>query len=415
MNVYDIFWLAFKELSSRKLVASLAIIAVMIGVASVTLLVSFTQGVSSTLISDVESLGPNTILILPFRGMPITDVTVNTIETLPDVEAVYPVIEGPAVFYAEGQPLDVTIIGINNISSALIGNAQLVSGTLYPPVLSPYAVIGYQIANPAPGVFITPGTKITLILPNGQSVSLNVIGILSSSVSSPLLNTETSVFVPLQEAEVLFNRQDYSILVVKTYTPQQVSYVSNLIQEIYGNDISVITVQSLVNTVSTITNGLGMLLIIIASISLLVAAIGIAAIMMVKVSQRTKEIGIFKTLGMTTNDVLLVFLAESMIIGIIGGVLGIVLSIVGIIVNNTVQPTRFLFNFNSSSSTTTTHVRGFNAAHSSANNFFTFKAVLSPEALLISFIIAILVSLIAGIYPAWRASRLTVIEAIRRE
>lgn len=409
MNFYDIFRLAFKELGSRKLVAFLAIIAVMIGVASVTLLISFTQGVSASIISSVEELGPNTILILPFRGMPITDATVNTIETLPDVSVVYPVVEGPAVLYIGGQPIDVTIVGINNISSALIGNAQLISGTLYPPVISPYAVIGYQIANPEPGIFISPGTKITVILPEGQSVTLNVIGILSSSVSSPLLNTETSIFVPLQEAKVLLNRQDYNVLVVKTYSPQQVSYVSNLIQEIYGNDISVITVQSLVQTVSTITNGLGLLLVIIASISLLVAAIGIAAIMMTKVYQRTKEIGILKTIGMTTRDILLIFLAESMIIGIIGGILGVGLTIAGIIFNNTFQPTKYLFNFDS-----TTHHGPFSNSNSS-NNFFTFKAILSPEALIISLVIAILVSLIAGIYPAWRASRLTVVEAIRRE
>ncbi|ACP55451.1 ABC transporter permease [Saccharolobus islandicus] len=420
VNTLDIFWLAYKGLVSRKAISILAIISVMIGVASVTVLVAFTQGVSQSILSVVESLGSNTILVLPRGGASLTQATVATIASLPVIKAVYPVISGFGEIYVEGQPLGVSIIGIDNLS-ALLGQVLLESGSVYPPVSSPEAVIGSEVANPAPGVFFSPGNIITVQISRGNSITLEVVGVLSPSGANPLFNSETSIFLPLGEAMAILNRTSYSELIVEAQSVNDVNNVVNLIGEIYGTQFSVISVQQLINTVSTITSGFSFLLISVASISLFVGAVGIMAIMLSRVYQKIREIGIMKTVGLTTRDILLVFLAESGIIGLIGGIVGVLVGLVG---TSFIDLLSAITSQSASSSSVSTNTGGFRGgggfgrlggASASSSSFFTFKPIISIEAILIALAVAIVVSLIAGIYPAWKASRLTAIDAIRRD
>jgi len=414
MNLFDILWLSYKGLISRKIIVILAIISVVIGVASVTTLVAFTQGVDQSILSVVESLGPKTILILPSRGSLLTQATVATIESLPGVEAVYGVVSGFGTINVEGQPIDVTIIGVNNLS-AILGQVLLESGSTYPPITSPEAVIGSEVANPVPGVYFSVGSEITIQIPRGNSVNLEVVGILSPSGANPLSNSETSIFIPLGEAMAILNKTSYNELIVEAQSVNDVNTIATIIEDIYGNQLNVVTVQQLINTVSTITSGFSFLLITVASISLFVGAVGIMAIMLSRVYQRIREIGIMKTLGLTTRDVLLVFMSEAGIIGVIGGLIGIVAGLIS---------TSFVDILSSISSKSSNNIsesgfRGEFAAlfsgGSATGQLLSFKPIISVEAIVIALIVAIAVSLIAGLYPAWKASKLTVIDAIRRE
>lgn len=414
MNLFDILWLSYKGLISRKMIAILAIISVVIGVASVTTLVAFTQGVSQSILSAVESLGPKTILILPSRGSILTQATVATIESLPGVEAVYGVVSGFGTINVEGQPIDVTIIGVNNLS-AILGQVLLENGSTYPPITSPEAVIGSEVANPVPGVYFSVGSEITIQISRGNSVNLEVVGILSPSGANPLSNSETSIFIPLGEAMAILNKTSYNELIVEAQSVNDVNTVATIIEDIYGNQLNVITVQQLINTVSTITSGLSFLLVAVASISLFVGAVGIMAIMLSRVYQRIREIGIMKTLGLTTRDVLLVFMSESGIIGLIGGLIGIVAGLI----STSFVDILSLISSQSSNNISEGGFRGRFAAPFStgraAGLLFSFKPIISVESIVIALLVAIAVSLIAGLYPAWKASKLTVIDAIRRE
>lgn len=180
-----------------------------------------------------------------------------------------------------------------------------------------------------PRVFFSPGNIITVQISRGNSITLEVVGVLSPSGANPLFNSETSIFLPLGEAMAILNRTSYSELIVEAQSVNDVNNVVNLIGEIYGTQFSVISVQQLINTVSTITSGFSFLLISVASISLFVGAVGIMAIMLSRVYQKIREIGIMKTVGLTTRDILLVFLAESGIIGLIGGIVGVLVGLVG--------------------------------------------------------------------------------------
>lgn len=399
MNSLDILWLAYKGLISRKAIAILAIISVMVGVASVTTLVAFSQGVTESILSVVKSLGPNTILVFPIKAE-LTQATVITIESLSGVKAVYPLVSGFGTINVEGQPFYVNIIGINNLS-AILGRVILESGSVYSPITSPQAVIGSQVANPAPGVFFSPGSVIIVRIFGGNSVPLEIVGVLSPSGANAFSNSGTTVFVPLGEGMAILNKTSYDALIVEAKSVNDVNSVVNLIKAVYGNQLSVISVQQLINALSLITSSFSFLLISISSISLFVGAIGIMAIMLSRVYQRTREIGIMKTLGLTTRDVLLVFLAESGIIGLIGGFVGVLIALF------VISFISILIGLIYSSSSTNGSLSGTQS--------LPFHPVISIEIIGIALVVAIIVSLIAGIYPALKAAKLTVIDAIRRD
>ena len=215
--------------------------------------------------------------------------------------------------------------------------------------------------------------------------------------------------MPLGEGKAILNRTTFSEIIVEAQSVNDINLVVNLIQEIYGNELSVVSVQQLINTVSTITSGYSFLLVAVVSISLFVGAVGIMGIMLSRVYQRIREIGMMKTLGLTTRDVLLVFLAES---GIIGGAIGVALGIGGSFIFD------ILASFSSSSTTTSSAGGDKGVGRFTGGGGFSitsFKRVISPEAVAIALGVAIIVSLIAGIYPALRAAKLTVIDAIRRD
>ncbi|BBD72761.1 permease [Sulfodiicoccus acidiphilus] len=390
-------WLGLRGLTSRKMVAALAILSVAIGVTSVVSLVAYTTGVSDSIISAIETLGPTTILVLPSHGSLLTQATVTRLETLPYVKVVYPVVEGGATVSLGGQQTFVSVVGVDNLSTVL-GQVNLQSGNVYPAAMAPLAVIGADVANPGNGIRLQPGDQLILHLQDGAA-TVEITGILQPSGFSPISDSDTSVFLPLQEAMVILNRTTYSIVALKVDSVKDVPIVSNLITYLFGNSVTVASVQQIINTVSTIVSGLSFLLTAVASISLLVGAIGIASTMITKVYQRIREIGIMKTVGMKNRDVLGVFLMESLIVGASGGALGVVLGTFGSIALAALLS------------------GGARAGRSASGGLVSghITPVVTPELLVGAVAIGLVVSLVAGIYPAWRASRLTPVEAIRRE
>jgi len=413
-NLADMAWLGLRGLTSRKTVAALAILSVAIGVTSVVSLVAYTTGVSQSIISAIDTLGPTTVLVLPAQGSILTQATVAGLESLPYVQAVYPVVEGGASISLGGQQQFVSVVGVDNLSTVL-GQVNLQSGNVYPPAMAPLAVIGADIAHPGGGIVLQPGDQLILHMPDGAA-AVEVTGILKPSGFNPISDSDTSVFLPLQEAMVMLNRSSYSIIALKVDSVKDVSIVSNLITFLFGNSVTVASVQQIINTVSTIVSGLSFLLTAVASISLLVGAIGIASTMITKVYQRIREIGIMKTVGMKNTDVLGVFLMESLIVGASGGGLGLVLGALG-----STALASLLSGGASAGRTASGGLVpggiGASAGRTASGGLVPggIRPVITPELLVGAVLIGLVVSLVAGIYPAWRASRLTPVEAIRRE
>lgn len=420
MRPHDLFRLSVKGLSERKLRTALTVLCVVIGVAAIVGLVSLVSGVSASISHELESIGPTTFYMVASPSHLLTAADVAVIESLPNVTSVVPIVSFSANITESGTQTTVTVYGIANYSLAgVLGKLDLYEGQQYNGTALPYAVVGHDVAFPntgqlLPSVNINQPIYLTEQGSSGKSITLIPVGILNSYGSAAFISPDSSIFIPIQSAESITDRYSYSALLVKASNTGTVNAVSALLNAVYGNNARIISVQQLASTVSSIIGSLGLLLGAIAGISLLVAAISILSIMMVSVTERTHEIGILKAIGFKRRDVLALFLSEALIIGLLGGLIG---SAIGVGISYALPG---IFSGAPSStapqgSTAQKVFIGGGASTSAASSSFTFTSVIDPTVIAIAILVAIAVSLLSSLYPAWKASTIDPISALRSE
>lgn len=419
MRVNDTLWLGSKSLRERKVRAALTILSVVIGVASIIGLVSQTTGIQASIVGSLQGLGPTSILITP-ANIQLTEVDVSKIATISGVESIVPLVTDRMTITQSGQAVPVTLFGVDSEGlTAILGGVNLVGGNVYPPTSAPLAVVGHDLAFPTAmgGAQVVVVGQPVLLQPQFGPVTtratVTVVGLLDKYSATPFIPVDTSVFLPLDAAMRLLSRHTFSLLLVKVADVNQVSSVSQLLSTIYGNSASITTVQQITQTVSSVIGQFSVLLGSIAAISLSVAGLGITNIMLVSVFERTREIGILKAIGFEDRDVLSLFLSEAAIVGITGGIIGI---ITGWGVSNLLP---IVFSGLLGGRQTATQSRpgagGGGAGAGAGFSIPSYSPIISPDIVAISFLIAIAVSVLAGLYPALRASRMAPIKALRYE
>jgi putative ABC transport system permease protein len=301
----------------------------------------------------------------------------------------------PGIKISEGKvPLS------TEISGALIGHSLA-----YPinPEVNPIKI--FQIIT----VQIPPqraGEKVS-------SRSFLVKGSLASFGQGLFLNPDDTIFIPLTAGRMLTNSIYFTGIFVIASRPEKVNGVIDSIVNYYGDDVRVVAVSSILNIIQTITSGITTILSAVASISVIVAFIGIMTTMFTTVVERTKEIGLLKALGFKGRDILMVFLSESILTGIFGGIIGAGLGCVlsyGIIAY---LKRGAIFNFNEGQLRGIAPSDGGASFHGGA--MLDLSPIITPELLLMSILMAIGVGALAGLIPAWRASKLDPVVALRKE
>jgi len=438
MNLKDTIWLSYTDLKEKKVRTLLTILMVVIGVAAIVALVSETAGASASIQKSLSSLGPTSILVTSTSQSGFTETDVADLLSLPNVSVVIPLLIGSGTLITSGQNASVSIIGISQQNlQLLLSNLTLLSGVFYNDTVAPDSLVGYSIAISSTGqqeVFIgQPATLKVGSFGSSRSYAIPVVGILND-YSASILPINTGVIMPLQAAEYLLQKQSFNEILVRASNTASVSSVSTMISDIYGSKIHVLSLASLASTVSSIIGSISMLLLIIAGISLLVAAVGIINIMLMSVMERTREIGIMKSIGMKSRNILQVFLLQALIIGILGGIVGI-----GVGAGAAYGLSAVISHASASSPSANTtssaappggffaHAgAGGNAQYSgagargasfypssSSSSTLSISPVFTPMVITEALLVAIIVSVIAGIYPAWRASKMEPIDALR--
>jgi putative ABC transport system permease protein len=222
-----------------------------------------------------------------------------------------------------------------------------------------------------------------------QSEVFTVVGIMKP-VGNPTI--DRAVVFNLEAGNELFQKSGrYDSLFVAAESTDHVTEVEKEIRDIYGSDIGITTSQAILQSIDEFTAGFGTAISSIALVALLVGSVGIVTTMYTSVTERTREIGVMKAIGARDRNVLALFLTEAAIIGIIGASIGLVIGVLG----------------------------GYGVLSIFASNLLSSSAEVTPSYPLSDlgrvWVISVGLSVAAGLYPAWKASKLSPIVALRRE
>jgi putative ABC transport system permease protein len=380
--------MALRSIKGNKLRSVLTMLGIIIGVSSVIVLVSIAQGSTANVTSQINNLGTNLITINTFgTNLSLTEDKINKLGKLSGIKALSPVVSGRVSVKKDRTSSQTTLTG-TNASYETVRNTQVSNGRFLTDIDVEYrqkiAVIG---ATTAQNLFGTENPVGQYIQLDGNS--FKVVGVLTSKGSSMGQSGDDVVIVPLSTAERLVKSTSINQVYLQGKDKQDMNLVmaevQNAMAGMYPNqtdNYSVMNQQDLMNTMSSVTNTMTMMLGGIAGISLLVGGIGIMNIMLVSVSERTKEIGIRKAIGAKRRDILLQFLIESVVLSAMGGIIGILFGL------------------------------GIGKVLGSA---LSLTVTFSSSVVLSSFLFSLVVGVVFGVFPANKASKLNPIQALRYE
>ena len=413
MEIKDTIRIAVSGLTTHRSRSMLTILGIVIGITSIILVMSIGESAQGLILGQIQSFGPNNLYILPGRQPKSpTDIAGTLLNdslkqkdfedlqkkgNVPDATNVIPIVFGSVVASYGSQTYSTIILGSTQELAKLF-DLNIGRGIFYSDSdvisRSEVAIIGAKIANELFGGSDPIGQNIKV-----KGKNFRIIGVLQAKGQSSMVNFDEAVMAPYSAVQqyILGTRYFQRIVVEANSSdvvPNVVKDVTRLLRQnhnitdISKDDFNVQTQQDVANTVSTVINILTLLLSSVAAISLVVGGVGIMNIMLVSVTERTREIGLRKALGATNKDILKQFLAEAIMLTLSGGVVGIILG----------TALGWLISI---------------AAREFAGLDFPF--VFSFQGAILGVAVATVIGLGFGIFPARQAAQKNPIEALRYE
>ncbi|MCL2643157.1 MAG: ABC transporter permease [Candidatus Bathyarchaeota archaeon] len=431
MNVIDVLRYAFSAIKLRKLRAALTTLGVIIGIMAIVALLAISQGLQTTISDQLnQGLSANSLIVIPsiddsdnegggfgvsFGGVDSSGFRLyvnqtSEVESLsPNITSALAIIQRSGRIVSESENLNrsITIYGVDYATySQTYSSFEAEYGTVPFNPRNDTIVVGSRVSDPRSNgtQFVFPGDDVALLWLNAtvlppvyENYTARVSGVLGTvgGFSIGVGPSDTGVYIPLSTAQSFFDTDSCDMMIVTLTNSDNatITEVSDLIKDYYGGQVAVISPEAIQSVLTSVFSTIQLFLVGIAAISLLVAGISIMNIMIVSLIERTREIGILKALGMKSRTVLMIFLAESVIIGLMGAIMGI------------------LGGWGLANVTAMVLASGILGGGGN----FTITPMLSPTVVFGALIFGVGVSVIFALYPAWRASKLKPVDALRHE
>jgi putative ABC transport system permease protein len=409
MNIMEVARVAVRSLGANKLRSGLTMLGMVIGVAAVIALVAAGAGTQAQVTARFESLGSNLLTISSgarfFRGVSMEAASAQSL-TNKDVEAIAKLATSISAIAPQYSNNAQVVYGNKNTSTSILGvtpeyltvrDYRVDRGRFIESLdltnQSKVAVLGSTVAEDLFGQGIVD--------PIGKAIKINrqnyqVVGILASKGLGGFQNLDDQVFIPLSTAQMKFGGAGTTSLEainVQVASADKIEFAKAELTAIMrarhdlatgqSNDFTIFDQAQMVESVAAVTQTFTVLLGSIAAISLVVGGIGIMNIMLVSVTERTREIGIRKAVGAKRRDILAQFLAEAVVLSFVGGVVGILV--------------------------------GYGAAQVVTPLLGGTSALVTPGSVFMGLSVSVGMGLFFGTYPASRAASLHPIEALRYE
>lgn len=399
---------ALESLSSNKVRTALTMLGIIIGVGAVIAMLAIGTGTEKAIVGEIEGIGTN-LLFVATNYDDVTNpepITIQDAEAIsdplyaPSVAAAAPVVQGGAEITYAGEGTSATVVGVTE-DYYLVQSVELTEGEFFNSSqiagLASAVILGSNIAEDLFGrVDGLVGETVRIA---GQP--FRVVGILKKEGGADFgSSSDDQLLVPLTTAQTrLFSRKvkdQVDLIYVSAVSSEAVVTAEDEITTILRdrhklkleeNDFFILNQDLLLDFASTVTGVFTIFLGGVAGISLLVGGIGIMNIMLVSVTERTKEIGLRKAVGAKKRDILTQFLIESSLLSALGGVVGIILG----------------------------WLLSLGIGRIAAANDFLLEPSITLNAVLLATLFSAAVGLFFGIYPANRAAQLEPIEALRSE
>ncbi len=416
MKTLDTFRLSLSHVRKSKMRSWLTIIGIVIGVAAVVAIISIGQGMQESVAARLGSLGADLITVTPgfsrasggehFDGgrssssaaTNLTDKDVNVIKQVPGVLYVNGMVSGRSDMILGTEKTSVSITGIDPIVWHSMVTTELEGGRYIQPGDSNAIVIGYSLAHET---FLQPLTLNRPVTIGGKT--FKIVGIFVQSGGGFGGGGDNAVYMPADYARDVIttniSRNTFSSIMIKVSDPDLANQVAadiiiKLMSSRHVNsrtrDFTVTEFAVIQQQITSVVQTISLFLAAIAAVSLIVGAVGIANTMFMSVMERTRQIGLLKALGATDGEVMKLFLMESGLFGLVGGVIGI---ITGVLISVIISAVGLM----------------------AMGPGGSMSTVVSPQLLIFALAFSIFVGVISGVAPARSAAKMNPVDALRFE